>query len=52
MIPFLKICLYIYLVKFTHFNPSQNVSPVLLLNGLVMDTNKDSIANNYPNKEP
>ena len=27
-----------------HFNPSQNVSPVLLLNGLVMVTNEGSIA--------
>ena len=27
-----------------HFNPSQNVSPVLLLNGLVIVTNKGSIA--------
>ena len=27
-----------------HFNPSQNVSPILLLNGLVMVTNEGSIA--------
>ena len=27
-----------------HFNPSQNVSPFLLLNGLVMVTNEGSIA--------
>ena len=27
-----------------HFNPSQNVSLILLLNGLVMVTNKGSIA--------
>ena len=27
-----------------HFNPSQNVSPFLLLNGLVMVTNEASIA--------
>ena len=28
-----------------HFNPSQNVSPILLLNGLMMVTNEGSIAN-------
>ena len=27
-----------------HFNPSQNVSPVLLLNGLMIVTNEGSIA--------
>ena len=27
-----------------HFNPSQNVSPILVLNGVVMVTNEGSIA--------
>ena len=30
-----------------HFNPSQNVSHILLLNGLVMVTNEGSIACKY-----
>ena len=37
--------MYTYLEKFTiHHNPSQNVSPVSLLNNLVMVTNEGLIA--------
>ena len=42
---FLYIFLSIFLENFhNHFNPSQNVSSILLLNGFVMVTNEGSIA--------
>ena len=34
-----------------HFTPSQNVSPILLLNALVMVINERSLLANVPNKE-
>ena len=41
-----SFCPFFFFLKtlHIHFNPSQNVSPILLLNGLVMTTNEGSIA--------
>ena len=39
-----SFCLFFWKSWHIHFNPSQNVSPILLLNGLVMVTNEGSIA--------
>lgn len=48
VVAFLKIFLFIYLVSLSvHINPSQNVSPILLLNYLAIGTNKGSIACKY-----
>ena len=45
MTRFLKVfCPFISKSLHIHFNPSQNVSSILLLNGLVMVTNEGSIA--------
>ena len=39
-----SLCSFFSKNLYIHFNPSQNLSPILLLNGLVMITNEGSIA--------
>ena len=40
-------CLFISKSFHIHFDPSLNISPILLLIGLVMVTNEESIARKY-----
>ena len=39
-----SLCPFFFKSLHIHFNPSQNASPILLLNGLVMVTNDEPVA--------